>query len=242
MKPVDTTLGGSDKRFPETTAGFSALLGAPSRAGLETLCRRYWKPVYSFVRVSWAKSNEDAKDLTQAFFARLLEGTALARFEPARGSFRAYLKTLLQRFVGHEEEALRALKRGGGLQVLSFDGTAPLLEELTSDPRAADPGRIFEQVWTIEIVNQAIGRVRGRHEGSGRPLPFRIYEEYALEAPGGRPTYGALAARHGITEREVETHLAAVRDEIRVEIRAELAQLTSTERELDREWHELFGA
>lgn len=242
MKPADTTLGGRDPRFPETTAGFSALLGDPSRGGLETLCRRYWKPVYSFIRVSWAKSNEDAKDLTQEFFVRLLEGTALARFEPARGSFRAYLKTLLQRFVGHEEDARRALKRGGGVRVLSFDGTAPLLEELTSDPRAADPGKIFEKVWAIELVNHAIGRVRGRYESSGRPLPFRVYEEYAFAAPEGRPTYGALAARHGIGEREVETHLSAVRDLIRVEIRAELAELTATERDLEVEWHELFGA
>src|SRR5258706_11610025 len=98
MNAGDTSLGGDHKRFPETTWSLVSKLRTPGegpdRAGLETLCHRYWKPVYRYVRMAWAKSNDEAKDLVQAFFLWLLEGDALAKYEPGRGSFRGYLKLL----------------------------------------------------------------------------------------------------------------------------------------------------
>jgi len=113
----DTSLGGDGDRFPETGGDIRSLLGQdPSR--LELLCRRYWKPVYAYVRIAWSKGNEDAKDLTQAFFLWLMEGETLARYDAEKGGFRAYLKTLLKRFVGHEERALQRLKRGGDARIV----------------------------------------------------------------------------------------------------------------------------
>src|SRR5688572_22453356 len=107
MKSTDTSLGGADARFPETA----------SQVGTdpEALARAYWKPVYAYVRLAWAKSNEDAKDLTQAFFLWLLEERALDGYDPARGGFRPFLKVLLRRFVGHQDRALGALRRGGSV-------------------------------------------------------------------------------------------------------------------------------
>ncbi len=245
MNHADTSLGGTGQRFPETTMGFAGTLASGGRdvppEGVETLSRRYWKPVYSYIRIAWAKSNEDAKDLTQAFFAWLLEGTALGRFDPSRGSFRTYLKTLLRRFVGHEEEALRARKRGGGSRILSLDGSAPEIADLASDPRTADPERIFRQVWAVEFTQHCLSRLRERYEGSARPLPFRLFAEYALAAPETRPTYAALARTHGIPEREVESHLARLREELRAEMRAELARQAGSEEAAREEWNELFG-
>ncbi len=88
MNPGDTSLGGPHRGFPATTWGMVRQLadssGSQRREGLEALCRRYWKPVYRYLRIGFAKSNDDAKDLTQAFFAWLLEGDVLERYRPDR--------------------------------------------------------------------------------------------------------------------------------------------------------------
>lgn len=118
MRGSETTLGGQDRHFPETTMGFLSLLRRRTddgrRAALEVLCSRYWKPVYAYVRAGWSKSNDDAKDLTQSFFLWIQENGALGRFEEERGGLRPYLKVLLRRFVKDKDVALHRLKRGGG--------------------------------------------------------------------------------------------------------------------------------
>jgi len=243
MNSGDTTLGGGDKAFPETTLGFAGGLRNPATAdytrSMETLCSRYWKPVYSYIRIAWAKSNEDAKDVTQAFFAWLVEEDALRKYDPARGGFRAYLKVLLRRFVSHVERDLHRLKRGGGVRVFSLDGDAPPLPEL--DTGNVDPEKVFERVWLEELVHQSIGRVRERFVRSGREARFRAYEAFALGSDGARPSYAVLAARHGLTVGEVEKALFVVREEIRQEMRAALARSAGSDRELEDEWKRLLG-
>lgn len=231
--------------LPETTLGFAGGLRNPAAAdygrSLETLCARYWKPVYSYIRIAWAKSNEDAKDLTQAFFAWLVEEDALRRYEPARGGFRPYLKVLLRRFVGHAERDLHRLKRGGGARVFSLDGDAPSLPELAGDSAAADPEKAFERVWLEEVVQQSIGRVRERCIRLGKETRFRVYEAFALATGPAQPSYADLAGRFGVTIGEVEKSLYLVREEIRQEMRATLAQGAGSDRELEDEWKRLLG-
>ena len=98
MHQGDTTLGGFRKEFPQTSWQFLAQVQDSSvsvrQAGMEELCQRYWKPIYHFVRVGWAKSNEDAKDLTQAFLLWLVEGSALQRYTSAKASFRTSVPQL----------------------------------------------------------------------------------------------------------------------------------------------------
>jgi len=241
----DTTLGGDDKVFPETTLGFSGGLRNPAAAdygrSMETLCARYWKPVYSYLRIAWAKSNEDAKDLTQAFFTWLLEEDALRRYEPEKGGFRPYLKVLLRRFVGHAERDLHRLKRGGGARVFSLDGDAPSLPELTGNATAADPEKAFERVWLEELVQQSIGRVRERSVRSGKESRFRFYEAFALGTGPEQPSYADLSSRFGLTVGEVEKALYLVREEIRQELRSMLAQGSGSDREVEDEWKRLLG-
>src|SRR5262252_713441 len=94
-----TNLGGPSDAFPATTQGILDGLKGPDgpgyRASFEEICRRYWKPVYAYIRAAWAKNNESAKDLTQAFFLSLTEDGQLKAFDPARGNFRGYLKVIL---------------------------------------------------------------------------------------------------------------------------------------------------
>jgi RNA polymerase sigma factor (sigma-70 family) len=237
MNSGDTTLGGGEKAFPETTLGFAGGLRNPATA--ETLCVRYWKPVYSYIRIAWAKSNEDAKDMTQAFFAWLLEEQALQRYDRERGGFRPYLKVLLRRFVGHAERDLQRIKRGGGARVFSLDGDAPRLPELEGE--GADPEKVFERVWLEELVQQSLGRVRERCVRSGKETRFRLYEAYALAAGPTPPTYAELAARFGVTVGEVEKALYLVREELREEMRSAMAQGAGSDRDVDDDWKRILG-
>lgn len=231
----DTSLGGSRKDFPKTAW---ELISGAGREGLEELCRRYWKPVYHYLRVGWARSNEDAKDLTQAFFLWLLEEEErVKRYEPGRAAFRTYLKSLLKHFVQDHDKAAHRLKRGGGVRLLDLDGPMAL-----PDPKAADPEQAFDQAWLAELMGRAVDRVRERFRSSGREAQVRVFEEYGLSQDGERPTYAALAEKLGLKEGDVKNHLFAVREEIRKEIREELSRMTAGPRELEEEWNAFFGA
>lgn len=232
-KAQDTSLGGAARQFPATTWGLIAKLRetAQHRAALEDLCRRYWKPVYAWVRVAWAKSNEDAKDLTQAFFLWLLDGEPLKKYEPERGGFRGYLKLLLRRFVGHQEVALKRLKRGGGIKHISIED-----DGLVADARETDPEKLFDRSWITEMVNQAVKRVWEDAE----EVAVHVYERFEFAPEGERPTYKQLSEDLGISLKEVKNHLFAIREKVRAEIRADLRNMTADDRELEEEWNVLF--
>jgi len=237
---IDTSLGGADRRFPETTGGFLRDLragGEARRAAFETMCRRYWKPIYTFVRIARTRSNEDAKDLTQAFLLWLFEGDALQRYMEERGRFRTYLKVVLARFLKDHVEAMRALKRGGGVRLLPLDEIASA-DEVIADPRSPDPEHAFDRAWAIAVAQAAVERVRGRTSAQH----FRVYELYDLRPVAEKPTYADVAAAVGISESDVRNHLHSVRQEIAAEIRSELARTVDDPRELEEEWNALFGS
>jgi len=244
MKTADTSLGAPRGSFPETTLGVIATLQAPEgdapRQRLEEFCRRYWKPVYGYVRGVLARTHEDAKDLTQAFFLWLLEGGALRSFDPGRGSLRRFLKLLLGRFVSHQDAALHRLKRGGGVRIVPLQGDSGLVERL-ADFSAEDPERLFDRLWMLELVREAIERVKERWSAAGREPAFRAYEEYDLCPALRPPTHGEIAARLGLTGNQVRTYLFMAREEVRVEVRRELARQTAGAGTLEEEWNELLG-
>ena len=240
-----TNLGGPSEAFPATTQGIldglKGLDGARYRASFEEVCRRYWKPVYAYVRAAWAKSNESAKDLTQAFFLSLLQDDHLKAFDPARGNFRGYLKVLLRSFVGHQERALAALKRGGGAVPLSLNHDASGLEKHLSGATELDPEVLFERVWKTELVGRSVQSLKAHCAVSRLELSYRIFEAYDLAPDPERPTYQELSKRFQVSEGEVKNHLYRMREELRREIRSELAQSGLSDRDLDDEWNRLFG-
>jgi len=240
MTPGDTSLGGPHNRFPETTLGLVSCVRQPDPQGLEEFGRRYWKPIYAYLRTVLAKNNEDAKDLTQAFFLWLVEGEPLRSYDPGRGGFRRYLKLLLRRFVVHRDVALLRLKRGGGVRLLSFDHEADL-EALVADPRAADPGKVFDRIWIREVVQGAVERVKERCLAEGRESAFRVYEEYDLSSEPRRPTHAELKEKFRLGENQARFFLFSTREEVREEIRTELARVTTDPQELEAEWNELLG-
>jgi RNA polymerase sigma factor (sigma-70 family) len=246
MNSADTSLGGANPRFPETTVGVLSLLreGAPNglQAALNVLSERYWKPVYAFIRVGGTRTNEDAKDLTQAFFLWLQESEALRRFKEERGSLRGYLKILLKRFVKDQVVALHRLKRGGGHTIISLSSDSSGLEELLADPKGVDPETLYERVWRTELVSQSIDRLKDRTLAEGNEIAFSVFEGYDLVVDAERPTYAELGARLGLSAPDVKKHLFRMRSELLGEIRIDLARQTVSDQDLDDEWKSLFGA
>src|SRR5262245_31972625 len=157
----DTTdIGGPAGGFPSTS--WSLVRAATDPAGgwrepMGALLGRYWKPVYQFVRIRWRKSNEDAKDLTQEFFAFLLDGDDLRRAAPEHGTFRSYLKTALDHFLVDEHRKAGALKRGGGLGrvALDFSDLDPCLE----DESEASPEAAFDREWVAACLREGVLRL-----------------------------------------------------------------------------------
>lgn len=224
--------------FPETRWSLITRLRktAEHHGALEDLCRRYWKPAYHYVRAAWAKRHDEAQDLTQAFFLWLLEGEALRKYAPDRGGFRPFLKVLLRRFVGHEEEALRRLKRGGGVSIV------PIEDDGFVASQDADPEALFDRAWVAALVDGAITRVRDRLAGDEKTLDFALYEAHDLAADGDKATFADLGDAHGLTARQVKHRITAVREMVRSEIRAELRETTTDDRALEEEWRALFGS
>lgn len=243
MKSQDTSLGGDDRRFPSTRVDWERFRDPERpdyRNALEDLCRRYWKPVYAYARLSWAPSNEDAKDLTQAFFAWILEGEPLRSYRPERGGFRPFLKTLLARFAGHRHEAAQRLKRGGGRRILRLDGAAA--PAVAAPPPGSSPMDVFDRQWLAEVLKAAAARVRAAFQADGRDIQFRVFEEHDLTDREEPPAYKEIAARLGLRESQVRDYLATVRRVMRQELHAELERLTADDQDLREEWKALFGA
>lgn len=241
----DTSLGGRPLPFPETSSDVVAQLKDASptvrRAGFDELSRGYWRPVYQYLRVAGAKSNEDAKDLAQAFFLWLMEGDLLSRYDPHRAGFRPYLKGLLRNFLLDKEDALRRLKHGGGVRHVSLESGGLPLEACLSEAIGTDPEKAFDQSWRKHVLACALTRVKAQWASVDQSAKFRVFEEYYLPPGRQRPTYAAVAGILGIKESDVLHSLAEIRTAVREEVRRELSAVTQNSEEMEEEWRAFFG-
>jgi RNA polymerase sigma factor (sigma-70 family) len=222
----DTAIGGPQGRFPSTQASLveAAAAGLTSEA-LDRVMALYWKPVYRYIRLKFRKNNEDAKDLTQGFFAAALERDFFARFDPAKASFRTYLRMAVERFAANQHAAASRQKRGGDVEFEPVEEQAAVAES---------PEQTFEREWRRQLFSVALDDLRAYCEGCGKQLQFRIFEAYDL-AGGERPSYALLAARHGIAETAVTNHLAWARRTLRALVNERLRGVTAGEQELRKE-------
>lgn len=197
---------------------------AERRAALETLCAAYWPPVYAFVRRQGA-SPVLAEDLTQAFFARLLEKEGLRQADPERGRFRSFLLGALRHFLANEHDRERAAKRGGARALLSLDLAA--LRELEDGLRvelaaSMTPEREFERAWACAVLARARVRLGEEQEQAGKSAQWRALEPH-LANTDERGRGSELAQLLGISENAVRVALhrlrrrfgELVRDEVR---------------------------
>lgn len=244
----DTDIGGSRGQFP--TTAWSAIVGAASDDPIErkrsfaVLVSAYWKPVYKYVRVKWQKTNEDAKDITQGFFARSMEKSFFDSYEPGKARFRTFLRMCLDRYILNETKAIRRLKRGGDAKVLplDFDLAEVELEGLTS-PVPDDLDRYFDQEWARTVFGLAIESLRADCKARGKDTHFRLFERYDLESADdqNRPSYEALAREFAVSISDVTNYLAWVRREFRRQVMDCLRGLTASDEEFRSEARLLFG-
>ncbi|MBI2931088.1 MAG: sigma-70 family RNA polymerase sigma factor, partial [Planctomycetes bacterium] len=180
----ETSIGGQANALPETLWTQISEAGTRdperARAALSRLIERYWKPVYFFVRRRGA-SVEDSKDLTQGFFADLLERCAITRVDPARGRFRSWLLACLRHYLSDESDRARATKRGGLAQTLPLDGAE---SEYRDD--ATSPEEAFHRAWATDLLREAIASLDERRRAllearaRGEPAdPRRVFEARA---------------------------------------------------------------
>lgn len=209
-----------------------------SRPAMERLVRTYWGPVYAMVRRGWRESREDAKDLTQEFFTRLLAGGAAEGFDPGKGRFRSFLFAAVKHFMLQRRRDESRLKRGGGKRPFALAG----LEEMGSEPASPEvsPEGLFHEEWVAAVLREAIADLGEECRLAGKEIVFKVFEIYDLEE-ADRPTYDAIAQRLGISAHDVHNALTQARRRLREIIRAQVRETLSTPEDLDDEMRLLFG-
>ena len=210
-----------------------------SAAALEELCEIYWPPLYGYLRGRGYPA-EQAQDLTQGFFARLLETGAIGSADPARGRFRAFLLTALKRYVINEYERAVTAKRGGRVHVAVDLDEA---ERSYSLERRADdtPDRIFDRKWATIALDRALRRLRAEANDGGNPAVTDALLPYLTES-GGLPSYGEVGPRLGLTEGAVKVAVHRLRRRYGLILRAEIAETVSGEGEIEAELRDLLRA
>jgi RNA polymerase sigma factor (sigma-70 family) len=242
----DTDLGGPRDRFPTTR--FSVLVDpraaseSERKRSMDALISAYWKPVYKHIRVRWKASNEDAKDLTQAFFARAASKDFFATFDRRRARFRTFLRHCLDGFVMNGRKAERRLKRGAGAVHLSLDFEDAEAELDEADLAATDIDALFDREWYRSLLASAVTALRAHCEASDKREHFAIFERYDLSDSDERPTYEALGKELGIPATTVTNRLNYARRELRRLAIEVLREVTADEAELESETRLLFGS
>jgi RNA polymerase sigma factor (sigma-70 family) len=242
----DTNIGGQLRNFPETK--HSAIVAMRSNDPLQrqhafdAILESYWKPVYKYVRIKWRVNNEDAKDLTQGFFAVVFEKNHFANYDVTKASFQTFLRTCVDGYVANQQKAQQRLKRGGGVDTFSLDFTGAE-SELTLHPPATNlsPEEYFQQEWTRSLFMLAIESLRLNYEQSDNVIRFQIFERYDLEDSPEKVSYNSLAEEFGLTVTTVNNHLAAARRDFRKAVIEKLRQLTATDDEFRLAARDLLG-
>jgi RNA polymerase sigma factor (sigma-70 family) len=214
--------------------------GAPDApAALEKLCRTYWYPLYAFVRRR-GHSPDDAQDLTQAFFARLLQHHWLGDADRARGRFRTFLLTTMSRFLSDEWDKERAQKRGGGLR------PAPL-ELDTAETRYGyepatnlTPEKCYERRWALTLLETVLSRLQAEYEAEGKGDLFAKLNP-SLAGPRETQPYAELAAGFGMSEGAVKVAVHRLRRRYRELLRGEIAETLVETEDIDGELRHLFS-
>jgi RNA polymerase sigma-70 factor (ECF subfamily) len=231
-------------RFASTRWSIVAAAGRKespeARAALAVLCQAYWYPLYAYARRRLA-SADDAQDLTQEFFARLLEKDYLQAADPRRGKFRSFLLTAFQHFLAKEHARAAAQKRGGRRRPLSLDfqdGEHRYRHE-PADPTT--PETLYERRWALTLLEQALARLRQEFTRAGKERLFEALKG-TLTGDGTDEPYERIGQDLGLSEPAVKTAAHRLRRRYQELLRAEVAQTVASPEEVEDELRDLFAA
>ena len=241
----------SDKTGPDTvtaqftTTHWSVVLAArepdapQAAAALAELCRTYWAPLYAFVRRK-GHSPHDAEDLTQSFFARLLEKNYVAQAARERGRFRTFLLAALTHFLADEWDKTRRQKRGGGREMISFDA-ASAEERYRLEPiDQLDAAKLFERRWITTLFDRVLARLEEEFRESGKGRLFEQLKGSLLAEQAG-PSYAELGTQLGLKEDAVKQAVHRMRRRYRELFREEIAQTVAGPGEVEDELKHIFA-
>jgi len=212
-------------------------VNSEAREALAFLCGAYWLPLYSFARRR-GHASEDALDLTQGYFALLIEKDYLADVRLGEGRFRAFLLTSFRHFLSKERDRARALKRGGGRVLLSIDAQEAEGRHADQALETLDPEALFERRWALTILERAMTRLRHEY-AAGRRVEFEQLEPY-LTGVEPKVPYHRAAERLGTTEGAIKKMVHRLRRQYGLLVREEIAATVADPEEIDAELRRLL--
>ena len=218
--------------------------GGPTTDGsaraLEQLCRTYWYPLYTFARRR-GLTQHDAEDVTQGFFAFLLEKDTISRADRERGRFRSFLLTAFTHFQSHERARNSSLKRGGGQRLVYFDAQEAETRSQNEPSTGLTPARLFDQKWATSLLEHVLEAVRHEYISAGKGACF---EELKTVLWGGRGevSYAEIARRLGSTEGAIKVSVHRLRARFRERLQDEVANTVARAEDVEDELRHLLAA
>ena len=213
-----------DARF--ATTRWSVVLAAGHRTAggrdsFASLCQSYWFPLYAYVRRR-GHAPEDAQDLTQAFFTRLMEKNWVAAADQTKGRFRSFLLTAMKHFLADEWDRERAQKRGGGIAPLALELATAEAQYAREPVDAETPERIFERRWALTLLDQVLARLRAEYERDGKAALFEALHPTLVGERTAQP-YAELARSLDSSEAAIKSAVHRLRQRYRQLLREEIA-------------------
>ena len=227
------------------TTHWSVVLAAGERElpqaaqALEKLCRTYWYPLYVYARRQ-GNSPEDAQDLTQDFFSRLLEKNYLAKADRDRGKFRTFLLGSLKNFLVNEWKRAGRLKRGGGVEFLSIDANVAEDRYATEPAIESNPDAAYEQRWAITLIEQVLATLRREYSAADKARLFEELKGFIWGDKSAAP-YAEIAGHLNLTEGTVKVSVHRLRQRFRELLRAEVAHTVARPEDVDDELRHLIA-
>ena len=228
------------------TTRWTVVLAAGNRSApqsdvaLEELCRTYWYPLYAYVRRQ-GHTREDAQDLTQAFFARLLDKNYLEGISSEKGKFRAFLLVAVKRFLANEWDRANRQKRGGGEKPLSLDWQDADARYEINPADHLSPDKLYDRVWAVTTLERVITRLRDENGVEGKAALYEKLKPFLMVGKSEIP-YAQAAASLELTEGAVRVAVHRLRRRYRELLREEIAQTLSDPAQADEEMQVLFTA
>jgi RNA polymerase sigma factor (sigma-70 family) len=246
MSPSDSLVPPEGPQSPFATTRWSVVLAAGNRASpdadaaIEALCRTYWYPLYAYSRRR-GDTREQAQDLTQEFFLRLLDRNDLQSADPQRGRFRAFLLTVFKHFLAHERERQQAQKRGGDVRHFSIDAESGE-ERYRQEPTDRwTPETLYERRWALTLLDRVLTRLREEYASRDKADLFEQCQP-CLTGAADAPAYAELAERLAMSEPAVRVAVHRLRQRYRELLRAEVAQTVGHPDDVEAELQHLRAA
>jgi RNA polymerase sigma-70 factor (ECF subfamily) len=229
-----------------TTTRWSVVLAAQrdstpqAREALTQLCERYWHPLYAYLRRS-GHGVDEAQDLTQAFFARILEKRTFREADPERGRFRSFLLASLKNFAANERERAHTKKRGGPIPPLSFEFETAEERYQIDPPDDETPETVFDKRWALTLLENVLERLRAEMAKSKQDNRFEQLKLFLTGEKAG-VGYAELGTQLGMSEGAVKVAVHRLRRRFRDLVREEIAQTVSSADEVEDEMRHLWSA